>query len=33
MKDVVGFGALNVDLFYEVDLFDRLNFTRSSSTC
>ncbi len=28
MKDVVGFGALNVDLFYEVDLFDRLNFGR-----
>jgi sugar/nucleoside kinase (ribokinase family) len=28
MKDVVGFGALNVDLFYEVDLFDRLNFER-----
>jgi sugar/nucleoside kinase (ribokinase family) len=26
MKDVVGFGALNVDLFYEVDFFDRLNF-------
>ena len=26
MKDVVGFGALNVDLFYEVDLFDLFNF-------
>ena len=26
MKDVVGFGALNIDLFYEVDFFDRLNF-------
>ena len=26
MKDAVGFGALNVDLFYEVDSFDRLNF-------
>jgi sugar/nucleoside kinase (ribokinase family) len=26
MKDAVGFGALNVDLFYEVDSFDRLSF-------
>ena len=26
MKDAVGFGALNVDLFYEVDSFDRLDF-------
>ncbi|UCD71491.1 MAG: carbohydrate kinase family protein [Syntrophobacterales bacterium] len=26
MRDVVGFGALNIDLFYEVDFFDRLNF-------
>ncbi len=26
MKDVIGFGALNIDLFYEVDSFDCLNF-------
>ena len=26
MKDVVGFGALNIDLFYEVDFFDLFNF-------
>jgi sugar/nucleoside kinase (ribokinase family) len=26
MKDVVGFGALNNDLFYEVDFFGRVNF-------
>jgi len=26
MKDVVGFGALNIDLFYEVDSFEPFNF-------
>jgi ribokinase len=26
MKDVVGFGALNIDLLYEVDFFDLFNF-------
>lgn len=26
MKDVVGFGALNIDLFYEVDSFQPFNF-------
>jgi ribokinase len=26
MKDVVGFGALNIDLFYEVDFFDQNSF-------